>query len=180
MRLVKEDCVAVAIDYQEKLVPVMADKEALLQKSAMLLQGLGILGVPVLETRQYPKGLGDTVPEIKAAMTAPVTLDKMAFGCCDDAGFMAALRESGKKAVILCGIESHVCVLQTLIALKELGFTPVLIADCVSSRSTVDRHYALRRARDEGAVLTTAESLLFELLRVAGGDTFKAISKLVK
>ena len=180
MKLLREDCVAVAIDYQEKLVPVMHEKERLLQKSAMLLQGLGLLDVPVLETRQYPKGLGETVPEIVAAMKVPVTLDKMAFGCCDDEGFMAALRATGKKTVILCGIESHVCVLQTLIALKELGYTPVLVADCVSSRSPVDLKFALKRARDEGAVVTTAESLLFELLRVAGGDTFKAISKLVK
>ena len=180
MRLKREDCAAIAIDYQERLVPVMHNKQALLEKSAMLLRGLGILEVPVLETRQYPKGLGDTVPEIKAAMTAPVTLDKVAFGCCDDEGILAALKATGKKTVIVCGIEGHVCVLQTVTALKELGFTPVLVADCISSRREMDLKYAIHRARDEGAVITTAEALLFELLRVGSGETFKAISKLVK
>ncbi len=180
MKLHRGDCVAFAIDYQERLVPVMHEKEELIRKSAMLLKGLGILGVPVLETRQYPKGLGDTVPEIKEAMVEPQTLDKVAFGCCDDAGILAALEQSGKKTVIVCGIEAHVCVLQTVVSLKEMGYTPVLVADCISSRKPMDLEYALKRAAAEGAVLTTAEALLFELLQVASGDTFKAISKLVK
>ena len=180
MRLHREDCVAIATDYQERLVPVMYEKVALLERSAMLLRGLGILGVPVLELRQYPKGLGDTVPEIKEALHTPVTLDKVSFNCCKEEAVLTALRATGKKTVIICGVEAHICVLQTMIALKELGFTPVLAADCVSSRKPKDLQFGLERARDEGAVITTAEALLFELLQVGSGDTFKAISKLVK
>ena len=93
---------------------------------------------------------------------------------------MEALRASGKSQIIICGIETHVCVMQTVIDLLEKGFIPVVIADCVSSRSPSDKHIALERMRQEGAIISTYESILFELARVAGTDTFKTISKLVK
>jgi nicotinamidase-related amidase len=143
MRIFRDDCAALAIDFQEKLVPAMYNKEELLKKSTILLTGLKLLDVPVIETRQYPRGLGETVPEIKEAMRPLITMDKLAFGCCDDAATLAVLEQTAKKTVIVCGVESHVCVLQTVIGLKSRGFTPVLVADCISSRAPADIEYAV-------------------------------------
>ena len=104
----------------------------------------------------------------------------MAFSCCDDTGFMNELKTFGKKNVIIAGIESHVCVLQTTIDLLENNYQPIVVEDCVSSRTLNNKNMAIERMRQEGAIITTYESILFELCRFSGTDAFKAISKLVK
>ena len=180
MRLLLENTLALAVDYQERLVPAMSGREELIQRSVMLLEGLEILGVETLISQQYPKGLGHTVEEIVKAAPSAKYFDKMEFSCCDNEEIFKELEQSGRKYVIVCGMESHVCVLQTVVDLAEKGYTPILVADCIASRKESDKQIALRRAAAEGAVVTTAEAVLFELLRRAGGDTFKAISKLVK
>lgn len=176
MRIEKDHAVALIIDYQEKLVPVMQEKEALLHNSGILLKGLQILGVPVIVTQQYTKGLGMTVEEITSAAGTSDYIDKISFTAFD------CVKEQiqDKKFVIVCGIETHICVLQTVIDLKAAGFIPVLVADCVSSRKAGDKQVAIERARQEGAIVTTYESLLFELLKVAGTDTSKQIQKLIR
>ena len=160
MRILLDDTAAVVIDYQERLMPVMFDKDSLIERSVTLLKGLNILGVPMFISEQY--------------------VEKTEFSLCDNSEMMAEIEAMGKKNIIVCGIEAHVCVLQTVVDLKARGYNVILVTDCITSRKENDRKYAIKRARDEGAVLTTSEAILFELLRKSGGDTFKAISKLVK
>ena len=176
MRIEREHVAAIVVDYQEKLVPVMNDKDILLHNSCILLEGLKALDVPMVITQQYTKGLGMTVQEIFDATGATEYIDKISFTAYD------CVKEKlrAKKFIIVCGIEAHICVLQTVIDLKEAGFVPVLVADCISSRKESDKQVALERARQEGAIVTTYESLLFELLKVAGTETSKKIQKLIR
>ena len=176
MRIEKEQAIALVVDYQEKLMPVMHEKDQLLRNSCILLEGLNILDVPMVITQQYTKGLGMTVEAITEAVGTTEYIEKIAFTAYDAVKW----KLRGKKYVIVCGIETHICVLQTIIDLKAAGFVPVLVADCVSSRKESDKQVALDRARQEGAIVTTYESLLFELLKVAGTETSKKIQKLIR
>lgn len=176
MKIERNKTAALVIDYQEKLVPVMHEKESLIQNSSLLLAGLELLGIPMVVTQQYTKGLGMTVKDIVDAMRTEEYVDKIsfsAFECVKD-------QLKDKKFVIICGIEAHICVLQTVLDLIAEGYIPVVVADCISSRKSIDRKMALKRMRDEGAIVTTYESVLFELLKVAGTDESKRIQRLIK
>lgn len=176
MRIELEHTAAVAIDYQEKLIPVMHEKERLMENSKILLAGLRTLGVPITVTQQYTKGLGMTESSLMEIIGTKHYKEKIAFSAIEE------IRKDiqAKKFIILCGIESHICVLQTLIDLKEEGFIPVLVEDCISSRTAHNKAVAIERAKQEGAIVTTYESLLFELLKKAGTETSKKIQRLVK
>ncbi len=176
MRIIREEAAAVVIDYQEKLVPAMHKKEELIRNSQILLKGLKILGVPMCVTQQYTKGLGMTVSEIQEAAGTKAYMDKISFSTAD----VIAEQVQGKKYVILCGMEAHICVLQTLIDLKAKGYVPVLVEDCISSRKKNDKKMAIKRAIQEGAIVTTYEAVLFELLKEAGTEESKAIQRLIK
>ena len=176
MRIEREHTAAIVVDYQEKLMPVMNEKESLIHNSEILLKGLKILDVPMYITQQYTKGLGTSIKEITDAVESTEYTDKLAFNAYE----CVADKITGKKYIIGCGIEAHICVLQTVIDLKAAGYIPVLVADCISSRKESDKQVALERARQEGAIVTTYESILFELLRVAGTDTSKQIQKLIR
>lgn len=176
MRIDAKQSVALVIDYQEKLVPAMADKEQLIHNSCILLEGLQTLDVPMVLTQQYTKGLGMTIPEIQVAAGTQEYIDKIAFTAYDSVE--SEIHE--KKFVIVCGIEAHICVLQTVIDLKTAGFVPVLVTDCISSRKSHDKEMGIQRAIQEGAIVTTYEALLFELLKVAGTETSKKIQKLIR
>ena len=183
MRIEKHQTVALFIDIQERLIPAMDEGETVVRRNVMLLEGLKVLGIPAVFLRQYPKGLGDIVPELREIAGDYVPFDKLAYSAMKDeiiAAEFDRLRQSGIKNVIVTGVESHVCVLQSCIDLAEAGFQPVLVTDCVTSRSAYDKKIALKRAVQESVLLTTAESILFELCVVAGTDEFKAISRLVK
>lgn len=176
MRIEREQAAVLVVDYQEKLVPVMYEKELLIRNSQLLLEGIKVLDIPMYITQQYTKGLGMTVEEITSVIGNDAYVDKIAFSAFD------AVKNQiwDKKFIIICGIETHICVLQTIIDLKEAGFVPVLVADCVTSRKESDKVYAIERARQEGAIITTYESLLFELLKEAGTETSKKIQKIIK
>ena len=180
MRILKENTIGLVIDIQERLVPVMEDNDQLIENCSKLIQGLQILDVPLLVTQQYTKGLGDTINEIKSAVKDFQYIEKKDFSCLDEPVFAEKLALSEAKNVIICGIESHVCVLQTAIDLKDAGYVPVVVMDCVSSRSFDDVDLTAERFRYEGIVMTSLESILFELTRSAGASEFKDISKLVK
>ena len=158
----------------------MYEKENLEHSLKILIRGLKALGISLIVTQQYTKGLGPTIASISEALGADSFVEKISFSCCGEPRFMGALKALGKRRIILAGIESHVCVLQTGIDLMEAGYTAVVVTDCVSSRKPADRMSALERFRLEGAVPATYESVLFELCREAGSDTFKTISSLVK
>jgi len=176
MRIEAEHTAALVIDYQEKLVPVMEEKETLLYHSEILLQGLKVLEIPMILTQQYTKGLGMTVKEIAEAAGTEEYVDKITFSAYE----CVKEKIGDKKYVIICGMETHICVLQTVIDLKAAGFVPVVVEDCVASRKGNDKKVALERMRDEGALITTYESLLFELLKEAGTEKSKKIQRLIK
>ena len=180
MRIKRENTTALLIDIQEKLFPHMDQKEELLRKSNILIEGLKVLGLPMVITEQYPRGLGNTVEEISSLVEKDPVIEKIAFSCCDEPAVMQHAALQNNRTIIICGIEAHVCVLQTVIDLHEAGYIAVVVEDCISSRNPKDKETALERMRSEGAVITTCESILFELARVAGTEEFKAISRLVK
>ena len=176
MKIRKEESITLVIDYQEKLLPVIFEKERLIDNSCILLAGLRELEVPLIITQQYTKGLGGTASEITQAAGTQEYVEKIRFSSYQD----VADKITGKKFVIICGIEAHICVLQTVVELKEAGYIPVLVTDCISSRQKYNMDMAFVRAEGEGAVLTTYESLLFELLEEAGTPVSKKIQRLVK
>ena len=180
MRIVKEHTAALVVDIQEKLLPVIHDKENVLKNCSILIQGLQVLGIPLLVTQQYTKGLGETVKEISSLIDNFAYIEKRDFSCCGEPEVMVWLSAMNIKNVVLFGIEAHVCVLQTAVDLKEAGFNPVVVADAVSSRSEQNRQLALERFRHEGIMVTSAESVLFELTRTSAAPHFKTISNLVK
>lgn len=180
MRIQKEDAVAICVDFQERLVPVMEGGERAVARAALLCTGLERLGVPLIVSRQYPKGLGDTVPVIREATQAARVCDKTAFSCYGEPELRSLLDAMGKKTAIVFGIEAHICVLQTATDLLEKGWNVVYVTDCVDSRKSDDKKYAIKRAAQEGARLATCESILFELLENASSPVFKEISRLIK
>jgi nicotinamidase-related amidase len=180
MRIQADESVGVIIDIQEKLFPHMFENEQLLKKISILIQGLQFLDVPLIVTEQYTRGLGYTVDPVKHLFHGFNSIEKISFSCCDEPLFKDQMKWMRKKFVILAGIETHVCVLQTMEDLIEFGNIPVIVEDCVSSRKLSDKTTAIERMRKDGAIITTSESLLFELCRHAGNERFKAISGLVK
>ncbi len=180
MRITRQNTAGLVIDIQERLFPVMWEKEKLLKNCQLLIKGLNELDIPVTVTQQYSRGLGETVEGIKSAFPEFHFIEKREFSCCDEPSVSEILNELKAKNVILCGIESHVCVLQTAIDLKENGFNPVVVIDCISSRSPESIKWAVERFRFEHILMTSVESILFELTRSSKAPEFKAISNLVK
>ena len=180
MRIIKDETTAVIIDVQERLQPHMQNSDALTHNIITLVQGLKILGVPTLLTQQYTKGLGPTIEPLAQELGAVSAIEKVCFSCCDEPVFIQALEKLGRRFIIVAGIEAHICVLQTVLDLVSAGYTPIVVENCLSSRKENDKRVAVGRMRQEGAIITTVESILFELCRFAGNDTFKAISKLIK
>jgi nicotinamidase-related amidase len=178
--LATDKAALLVIDIQERLFPVMHDKEGLLRQVLKLIRGARVLEIPVLLTEQYPKGLGPTLPEIKELLPDVKPVEKVAFNCCDEAAFCRALGALGRKQVLICGIEAHICVYQTAMALARAGYEVQVVGDCIASRRNEDKLVALFKMGAAGISPTTMETALFELLKVARGDKFKAISNIVK
>jgi len=179
-KLIKEETAVVVIDVQEKLVVAMDPDvyEDMLSNTTKLVKGAKVLDVPVLCTQQYTKGLGATVSELAGDIEGHI--EKVTFSCCGEDSFVATLKEKGVKNVVIAGMETHVCVLQTVLDLLEEGFGVHVAADAVCSRSEFNWQIALDMMDKAGAVITCAESVLFMLLGKAGTPEFKEISKIVK
>jgi len=180
MRILKNETAGLVIDIQERLFPVMNRKEQLLQNCITLVKGLETLNIPLIFTQQYTKGLGETIEPVQNAISEFSFIEKRDFSCCGEPDFIRQLKSTGAKNIIICGIESHVCVLQTAIDLKEAGLNPIIVADCISSRKEIDFEYAIERFKYEKIMLATYESILFELTQSSKADEFRTISKLVK
>ncbi|MBD3335328.1 MAG: isochorismatase family protein [Candidatus Eisenbacteria bacterium] len=172
--------VLVVIDVQEKLLPHIHRREDVVRSIVRLIEGCRILDVPVLATEQYTRGLGPTDPAVRDALREAPLLEKMSFACQDHEPFAAALRETGRRQVLLCGIEAHVCVYQTALGLKEDGFGVHVAGDAVSSRFPRNIELALMRFQQEGIRITSVESAVFEMLKLCGTDPFKAWLKVLK
>ena len=180
MRITKENTSALFIDFQERLFPAMNEKENLLKNTLILVEGLQLLGLPVAFTQQYTKGLGETIEDIRSLVPDFIAIEKTDFSCLGAEAFRTFLNQHLSKNIILCGIEAHVCVLQTAVDLKEAGYNPIVVTDCITSRSFISKESAIDRFRYENIMMVTAESVLFELTRSAKAEEFRAISKLVK
>jgi len=181
MRILSEDTLALLVDFQERLVPVINHDVELIHNTEILIKGLKVLGIPIIVTQQYTKGIGMTVTELATAIGDDFSFfDKLTFSCAEDDTILSKIAETGKSNIIVCGIEAHICVLQTVIDLIAKGYHVILVEDCVGSRKESDRQVGIRRAIAEGAVITSYESILFELTRVAKTEVFKEISRLIK
>ncbi|HMN03482.1 hydrolase [Geobacter anodireducens] len=177
----RQQAVLVVIDVQEKLCAAMDPEvlERLTKNTGILLEAAQELGMPVVATEQYAKGLGCTLPVLKEKIGGDAC-EKMTFSCCGDEAFLNRLAALGRKQVIITGMETHVCVLQTVIELLERGYHVHLVRDAIMSRRKENWFVGMEVARDAGAVITSTETALFQLLRVAGTDEFKKLSKLVR
>lgn len=169
----------VLIDYQERLAPAMASADEVTSRVSILLKGARILGIPVLVTEQYPKGLGQTLPSITNEIPDARIIPKTTFSCCGEESFRAVLRETSRNQVVLAGIESHVCVLQTALDLLARDYQVHVPFDTTSSRNPAHKENALARMREAGAVITQVESVLFEWLADAKKTEFKEIQALI-
>jgi len=177
----RNSTVLVVIDVQERLCQAMDDKvlEKLCKNIGILQEAAKTLGIPQVATEQYVKGLGETLTPLKEQLTAPA-IEKMTFSCCGEEAFPEKLRQLGKPQVIVTGMETHVCVLQTVLQLLEAGYHVHLVRDAVMSRKKENWQAGLDVAAAAGAVITSTEAALFQLLRVAGTEEFKKLSKLVR
>lgn len=180
MRIKAEETMAIVVDYQEKLMPAINENEKLIKNSAILIKGLRELEIPIIVSQQYTKGLGETVDEIAEALGEFKPFDKKSFSLCMDDEILKAICSTGRKNVVICGAEAHICVLQTAIDLLEKGFNVFFVEDCVGSRKDNDKNMAVKRAEKEGTFITTYEGVLYELTQGAANPHFKAISKLTK
>lgn len=170
----------VIIDMQERLAGAMPaeDMQQVMKNSAILLQAAAQLEVPAIHTEQYPKGLGPTCTALLPLLPAPA-VSKTAFSCCDEPNFQCKLA-GDRPQVILAGMEAHICVLQTALALQEHGRQVFIVEDAVLSRNPLNKANALARLRQAGIIVSNTESVLFEWLGKAEGDTFKTLSKLIR
>lgn len=178
--LTKEETVLVLIDIQGKLAEIVHDSEIVLSNIAKAAEGVQILGLPVLWLEQYPKGLGPTVEKIAQTLPNQKPIEKITFSAYDTPEFVEQLEATGRKKVLLAGIETHICVYQTAAHLLQNGYEVEVLADCVSSRTSKSSEIGLQKMMQLGVKVTTVEMALFEMLQIAKGDQFKAISKLVK
>jgi nicotinamidase-related amidase len=169
------------IDVQESFRPHMKDFAQLAARVALVVNAAQLLGVPVVVTEQYPKGLGHTAAEVRAALPEDFEpVEKTAFSSCGAGAFVSRLEAAGARQILLCGIEAHVCVNQTAHDLLALGLQVHVLTDCVSSRAERNRQVGLEKMFRSGALPSSTELALFELMRDARHEQFKAIQKLIK
>jgi len=176
----RDASVLVIVDVQERLLPAIHDGPAALARMLLLLETAARLGVPVIMTEQYPKGLGPTVAAVRALVPAFAPVEKLEFSCAPVPRFAERLRALNRPQVIVAGIETHVCVGQTALDLAAAGSRVFVPADATGSRRVLDRDAALNRMRDAGVIVTTAEAVVFEWLHRAGTEEFKAVAGFLK
>ena len=183
MRITRENTMCIIIDYQEKLIPSILDHQKLLENTQKLSAGLLALNIPCMVTEHYKKGLGETMPILKEVLQIPKktkVFDKITFSAYENEEIKNAITSLGKKNIIICGAEAHICVLQTTIDLQNAGYQVILVEDCIGSRTQINKDGAVKRAIQEGALISTYEAILFELVRVAGTSVFKEILNIIK
>jgi nicotinamidase-related amidase len=176
----RDDSILLIVDIQERLASVMKYREQVAKNVNLLVELAKMLDIPVLVSEQYPKGLGHTVAEVKETLPVYAPVEKISFDCCGKKGFVSAIKKYGRKKIIVTGMESHICVLQTVLGLLGSGYIPHVVSDAVCSRTKENWKAGIEMMRDAGAVITCTEAALFQLLKEAGTEEFKAISKLIK
>lgn len=175
-----EQAALLIVDVQESFRKVLTDLANLTRNISILVEAAKVLKVPVFVTEQYPQGLGKTVAEIAACLGDHQSFEKNSFSCLGADGFLNALKDSGRTQVIVCGIEAHVCVNQTVHDLLNQGFTVHLVVDSVSSRNPKNKEIGVEKMIQSGALPSTVEMALFEMLAQSGTENFKAVQRLIK
>ena len=170
----------VLVDVQGKLAQSMHNREFLIDNIIKLVKGTQTLALPILWAEQNPAGLGPTLPEIAELLPGKKPVSKFSFSCCGCEAFMEELQALNRTNLLIAGIESHVCVYQTAADLVDLKYKVQVVIDAVSSRTPENRQIGIEKSREAGAGLTSTETVLFELLKIAKGDKFKEIIKIVK
>lgn len=180
--LAAEQAALVVVDIQEKLLPPIHEKERLVRNSQLLLRLAGILNIPVVATTQYAKGLGRTVPEIASLLPPDEPIDKLQFGCFASPQFCSALKAlpGRRNTVLLCGMETHICVMQTALGALEQGYLVHVASDAVGSRSEWNWKVGLERMRAAGALISSTEMIIYELLGGSGTAAFKQMLQYLK
>lgn len=180
MQIKKDDSLLLFIDVQEKLFPHIDNYFLLEKRLNQLVEGIQVLDIPIIVSEQYTKGLGKTISSIAEKLNPKTpTFEKMTFSCMRNLELATAIEQTGKRTIILAGIEAHICVLQTALDLCAEGFDVALVLDAVGSRSEENKSISVLRLQNKVA-FTSVESVLFELCEVAGTEEFKAISKIIK
>jgi nicotinamidase-related amidase len=177
-----EHCALIVIDIQEKLLPPIFEKERLVKNSQLLIRLAGILTIPTVMSTQYAKGLGKTVPEIASLLPETDPIDKQMFSCFGSEVFCSVLKRlpGNRNTVLLCGMESHICVTQTALGALREGYIVHVASDAVSSRTEWNWHIGLERMRAAGAVISSTEMMIYELLRSSGAPPFKELLPYLK
>ena len=178
--LQKETTGLLIIDIQERINAVMKYGETVVENTVKLIKGFKVLNLPVLITEQYRRGLGATESPILEKLGETEIIEKLTFSCCGAPQLMTQLQDKNVKQVVICGIETHVCVQQTALDLLANGFQVHLVRDAISSRKKIDHKTAIERMQNDGVIVTTAETVLFELLVESMTPEFKDIYKIVK
>ncbi len=175
-------CALVVVDIQQKLLPPIFNKETMVRNSQLLIRLAKILSIPALVTTQYSKGLGGTVPEIAALLTEVRNIDKLEFGCFGSDEFRSSLKRlpGNRNTVLLCGMETHICVTQTALGALNDGYLVHVASDAVGSRSEWNWKVGLNRMRSAGAVISSTEMMMYELLRCSGTPQFKELLPFIK
>jgi len=177
-----EQCALIVVDIQEKLLPPIWEKERLVRNAQLLIRLAGILKIPALVTTQYVKGLGNTVPEVAALLPDTPPIDKLMFSCFGSEVFCSLLKRlpGQRTTVLLCGMETHICVMQTALGALREGYLVHVASDAVSSRTELNWRIGLERMRAAGAILSSTEMMIYELLRSSGAPAFKELLPYLK
>ena len=168
------------VDIQERLAPAILNADAVVANATKLIQAAQHLSVPILASEQYPKGLGHTVPTLQEKLPPDAVFEKTHFSCFGEAGFAERLRQTQRDQIIICGMEAHVCVLQTAMDIQLAGLNVMVVADGVSSRRADSRELGIARMRDAGISIVSTEMVLFEWIGEAGTAEFKSLLSLIK
>ncbi len=179
-RICRARAAVLVIDLQKRLLPAISGHELVTLNCSRLIQAARILQIPVYATEQYRKGLGPTVPAISSVLAGVAPVEKLTFSACAASEVMTALATRASSDIILCGVETHVCVSQTCLDIRSAGLRPFVVADATSSRTPENHRLGLDRMRDAGATIVSTEMILFELLEKAGTDEFRQVLALVK
>ena len=180
MRLEREKSFLMVIDVQEKIFSTMYEQMETEKNINRMIEGAKALNLPIVWTEQHPKGLGPTIPTVRKSLDGFNSLEKITFSCLGDAAVSSEISSLKRSQAILCGIETHVCIYQTAEDLRELKYDVHVATDAVMSRKPSNYHLALEKLARQGAQLTSVEMALFELQKIAKGETFKAISRIIK
>jgi nicotinamidase-related amidase len=182
VRLEADNCALIVVDIQEKLLPPIFQKEQLVRNSQLLIRGAGLLKIPAVMSTQYAKGLGETVPEIAQLLPGTEAIDKVQFSCFGSDVFCSVLKRmpGHRNTILLCGMESHICVMQTALAALREGYLVHVASDAVSSRAEWNWRIGLERMRAAGAVISSTEAIIYELLASSGTREFKELLPYLK